>query len=465
MNGFVLRGCEVEGRIVDVRIRGARVTDVGDVRCGPDEEAIDALGGALLPGLHDAHLHLLALAAAARSLSCGPPVVTDRAGLAAALAGAPGDARGWVRGVGYVETVAGDLDAATLDRLHRDRPVRVQHRSGALWAVNSKGIERLGLDRTDHPGVERSADGSATGRLWRADTWLRTRLPATDLPDLETVGRRLAGFGITSVCDATPDLDQSALAALAEASARGALPTRLQVLGAPLQFGALPAPLTTGPYKIVLADSGLPDIDQLADRIRAAHSADRAVAVHCVTRQALVLLLATFDLTGVRTGDRIEHAAIVPADLIPRLARLRLHVVTQPGFLVDRGDDYLRDVAPDDLPDLYRCRSLLDAGILVSLSSDAPYGPLDPWQVMSAAAARTAASGVVLGVEETVSVERALAGYLSAPANPGGPPRRVEPGTRADLVLLDRPAVDLLIAPEAGAVRMTMFDGRVVAGR
>ena len=319
MNSFVLRGCEVEGRIVDVRIRGARVTDVGDVRCGPDEEAIDALGGALLPGLHDAHLHLLALAAAARSLSCGPPVVIDRAGLPAALAGAPADARGWVRGVGYVETVAGDLDAATLDRLHRDRPVRVQHRSGALWAVNSKGIDRLGLDRTDHPGVERSADGSATG-LWRADTWLRTRLPATDLPDLETVGRRLAGFGITSVCDATPDLDHSALASLAKASARGALPTRLQVLGAPLQFGALPAPLTTGPYKIVLADSGLPDIDQLADRIRAAHSADRAVAVHCVTRQALVLLLATFHLTGCgpaigsspRRSSRPTSSPVVP---------------------------------------------------------------------------------------------------------------------------------------------------------
>jgi predicted amidohydrolase YtcJ len=390
--------------------------------------------------------------------------VTGRPGLAAALVNAPTDADGWVRGVGYVETVAGDLDAATLDQLLADRPVRIQHRSGALWIVNGIGVERLGLDRADHPGVERSVDGSPTGRLWRADAWLRARLPPSDPPDLGAVGRRLAALGITSVCDASPDLDRHGLAALVEATASGALPTRLQVLGAALPVRELPAGVTVGPYKIVLADSALPGIDELAHRIQAAHSAGRAVAVHCVTREALVLLLATLELTGVRPGDRIEHAAIVPVELIPRVAVLGLRVVTQPGFLVDRGDDYVRDVASEDLPDLYRCRSLVDAGIPVSLSSDAPYGPLDPWLVMSAAASRTAASGAVVGAEERLPVERALLGYLSAPESPGGPPRRIRSGCPADLVLLDRPAADIVRAPDASAVRMTMSAGRVVAG-
>jgi hypothetical protein len=61
-------------------------------------------------------------------------------------------------------------------------------------------------------------------------------------------------------------------------------------------------------------------------------------------------------------------------------------------------------------------------------------------------------------------VERALLGYLCTPESPGGPPRRIRTGSPADLVLLDRPAADLVLAPVASAVRMTMSAGRVVAG-
>lgn len=53
---------------------------------------------------------------------------------------------------------------------------------------------------------------------------------------------------------------------------------------------------------------------------------------------------------GAPAGERIEHGALVPAALIDELARRRLPVITQPGFLADR------DAA--DLPDLYRCASL-----------------------------------------------------------------------------------------------------------
>jgi predicted amidohydrolase YtcJ len=94
--------------------------------------------------------------------------------------------------------------------------------------------------------------------------------------------------------------------------------------------------------------------------------------VHCVTREALVLLLAALDEAGPRPGDRIEHAALVPSELVPELARLGVRVVTQPGFLPHRGDDFLRDLPPQDRPDLYRCATLLRAGVPVASSSDAP---------------------------------------------------------------------------------------------
>jgi predicted amidohydrolase YtcJ len=211
----------------------------------------------------------------------------------------------------------------------------------------------------------------------------------------------------------------------------------------------MPAGLTAGPCKIVLADSGLPGLDDLTERIRIAHAAGRPVAVHSVTREALVLLLAALDAAGRMPGDRVEHAALVPAGLVGALRGLR--VVTQPGFLADRGDDYLRNVPESDHDDLYRCRSLLDAGVPVALSSDAPYGPLDPWLVMAAAARRRTPSGAVIGPGERLPPEAALAGFMDG--------RRVAPGERADLLLLKRPLSEQLAAPTPDAVRAVMIAG------
>ncbi|MCW2720728.1 amidohydrolase family protein [Pseudonocardia sp.] len=459
MTGLLLRDAEIEGRRADLRITGATVAEIGAaLPRRPGEEEIDADGGAVIPGLTDHHLHLHALAAVERSARCGPPAVHDRAALAAALAMAPADEHGWVRGVGYHESVAGLLDAAGLDTLHARRPVRVQHRSGALWIVNGPAAQILDLARADHPGVERDAHGRPTGRLWRADDWLRTRLPHGAPPDLTAVGARLARFGITAVTDATPDLDAAALDALGRA---GAVPQHVTLLGTPLGERP-PAGTATGPYKIVMADSGLPDLDALTRRIRAAHSTGRGVAVHCVSREALVLLLAALDNTGAHSDDRVEHAALVPAELIGDLRRL--HVVTQPGFLADRGDRYLLDLPATDHADLYRCRSLLDAGVPLALSSDAPYGPLDPWAVIASAVDRRVPGGAVAGPAERLTPAIALDAYLAPADNPGGPPRRVRPGEPADLVLLDAPLRDALTAPHADSVRATLIGGRIVHG-
>jgi predicted amidohydrolase YtcJ len=466
MRDLVIRGAQVAGRLADVRVAGGRIAEVGaELFPAPRERVLAACGGALLPGLYDSHLHLTALAAATTSVRCGPPDVPDAAALVAALGRAAPDAHGWIRGVGYAEPVAGDLDAAALDRLHDARPVRVQHRSGALWIVNSAGAGRLGLADADHPGIERDAGGTPTGRLWRADGWLRARLPASSPPDLAAVGARLCELGITAVADATPGLDDAALALLADATGRGDLPQRVELLGAPLEERDLGPRLTAGPWKIVLADSGLPDLDSLVECIRTAHAAGRSVAVHCVSREALVLLVAAVRISGVRPGDRIEHGSLIPVELVPELSRSGLRVVTQPGFLADRGDDYLADVPAGEHGDLYRCRSLLDAGVPVALSSDAPYGPLDPWAVMTAGVYRRTRSGAVAGGAERISFDSALAAYLGSPGDPGGKPRTVGPGMAADLVLLDRPLPDMADQPDAAAVRTVLIGGSVVLDR
>ncbi|MFD6064921.1 amidohydrolase family protein [Rhodococcus wratislaviensis] len=464
MTDLVIRDAEVNGVPgVDVAISDGRITAVGPNLVAPTADVIDAEGGALIPGLHDHHLHLHAMAADAASVRCGPPAVRDPAALADALAAAAGDDNGWVRGVGYIETVAGDLDADRLDRLHAARPVRIQHRSGAIWILNGAAVTAARLNDASHPGVERGPDGHPTGRVWRADTWLRDRLPPSRPPRLDKVGAALTRFGVTGVTDATPDLSPQSQAAIAAAMSSGELPQRVHLLGPLPDESPFPtARLTIGPYKIVLADSGLPYLDDLADRIREVHNQGRAVAVHCVTREALLILLAVLDEVGTLPGDRVEHGAIIPRETIDGLHRRGLTVVTQPGFLADRGDDYLRDVDEPDLPDLYRCRSLIDAGIPVALSSDAPYGPLDPWAVMAAAMSRRTPTGQVVGPGERITAAQAMAAYLAPPDNPGGNPRRIHVRATADLVLLRAPLADVLAAPSADTVRATTIGGTVV---
>lgn len=460
MTDLLLRSVELDGRLVDVAIAGGRITAVGRTLSTEGAEVLDGEGGAVLPGLHDHHLHLLATAAADRSVVVGPPAVRDAAGLAAALSGAdralaPG---AWLRAVAYHEVVAGDLDRHGLDRLVTARPVRVQHRTGARWTLNTAAVEALELDRRDHPGIERDGSGRPTGRLHRADGWLRDVLPHA-VPDLAPLGVRLAAFGITGVTDTTPFRAAADLEALAAA----ALPQRIVVTGGPGLAGApVPGPLERGPVKLVVDDGAYPALAELAHDMAVAHEHGRPVAVHCVTRAALVLALAAWDDAGSAPGDRVEHGAVIPPELFGALLRHGLTVVTQPGFVAERGDEYRRDVDPDDLPHLYRCRSLLDVGIPVAGSSDAPYSAPDPWAAMGAAVHRTTPSGAVLGPDEAVAPAQALALFLGSADAPGGPPRRVAVGQPADLCLLDRPLQDVLTRLTADDVVATIVAGKVV---
>jgi len=459
-----LRDVEVEGRRVDVRIDGGVIGAIE-----PSSRRVDGGGAALLPGLHDHHVHLLATAAALDSVVAGPPQVRSRADLVAALAAADG----WVRAVGYDESVAGPLDRAAVDGLRADTPVRIQHRSGALWTLNSAAVEALGLDDaadagTDLPeAVERDAAGRVTGRVWRGDDWLGDRMRAAGVhrsaPVLARVGTLLARCGVTGVTDATPTQSPATIGALSAAHLTGALPQRITLLAADAE--RVPGRAwAVGPAKIVVADHALPGLDELTDRIRAARAQDRAVAVHCVTHEALLLTLAALEDVGVRPGDRVEHAAVAPPEAVRRLAAAGVAVVTQPSLPALRGDEYLDGVDAADRPYLWPYRSLLDAGVRVGCSSDAPYGDPDPWAGVRAAVRRRTPSGRPIGAGERVTAAVALAGYLSAPEHPGGPPRAVRPGQPADLVLLDAPLAEVLADPDASRVRATLVGGQVVHG-
>ena len=232
---LIRRGMLPDGRIADLRV-GERIAEIAD-RLEPldSEQVVDADAGAVLPGLHDHHLHLRAMAAALDSLTVGPPQVRTKAQLAQALRTAEPGPDGWIRAVGYHASVAGELDRDQLDALVGDIPVRVQHRSGAMWILNSAALAAVGL--TDHPD----------GRLHSADDWadaLPRRVTA-----LVEITARLAGYGVTGITDATPDLTADDVASLSVAHRRGEIPQRLHFLA---------------PGKRILHDDRL-DVDELIE--------------------------------------------------------------------------------------------------------------------------------------------------------------------------------------------------------
>jgi predicted amidohydrolase YtcJ len=454
---LLLRDVGVDGARVDCSVRAGTIEVVGGALAAPPGgQVIDGRGGALLPGLADHHLHLFALAVAASSVDLEAGRTLDDVAPAADLVRGSG---GWVRVVGWDDETHGELDRDRLDALVEDVPVRVQHRSGALWVLNGRAIDLLSAAAAPPEGAERDGTGRLSGKVWRVDEWLRAGAGA--LPDLAAVGALLARVGVTAVTDASPQLDRVAVQAVHDAVTSGALPQHVLLLGADELPAAHPR-LAIGPRKLVVADHDLPDPDALAAAIATAHDDGRAVAVHCVSRAALALTISALRAASAREGDRIEHCAVADLGAVDELRSLRVTVVTQPSLVARRGSDYLDRHQPVEHGDLWRYRSLLDGGVRTVPSSDAPYGDPDPWATIRAAVTRQTPDGRVLGPAERVPARVALDGMLTSVEQPGGPVRRVAAGQPADLVLLRRPLGAVLAAPDAGAVAATVIDGRVV---
>jgi predicted amidohydrolase YtcJ len=347
------------------------------------------------------------------------------------LASAEAGEDGWIRAVGYHDSVAGPLDRAVLDAMVPTVPLRVQHRSGVLWMLNSAALVRVGL--AGHPD----------GRLRSADSWSDALSRGqTNLADLSA---RLSRYGITGITDATPDLDASDIVRLAELQRRGELRQQVHCLA---------------PGKRILHDDDL-DLERLAEWIADRHRCGGPVAIHCVTAAQLLVTIAALRQAGTHPRDRIEHAAVAPADCIADLAELAVSVITQPNFVAERGDQYLDDVPAAEHDQLWRVASLLRADVPVALSTDMPFGEPDPWAAMRAAVHRTTPSGAVLGADERVSARTALSMFFGYPDQPTRA-RTIQPGEPGDLCVLRVPPETALAELDAGMVAATIVGGQIV---
>lgn len=186
-------------------------------------------------------------------------------------------------------------------------------------------------------------------------------------------------------------------------------------------------------------------------------------AVHAIGDAAASAAIDAFERAATNgraiAGDRIEHAQLLAAADIPRMARLGLTASVQPEHALD--DRELTDsLWGDRAGDAYRIRSLLDGGVRVVLGSDAPVTPLDPWRAIATAVTRTRGDERPWQPGEAIALEQAIAASART---------RIAEGEPADLVVLTDAlpsAADLANDPNAaaGRLRSTAIAVTLIAG-
>lgn len=481
------------GRLVAIGTNGA----VLGLR-GPGTTVLDCRGATVLPGFIDAHLHLRAYVSTLLGIDCSPRVVRHMRQLQALLQDQarrvpPGQ---WLVGHGYDDFELAERRHPTrwdLDLVTPQHPVRLAHRSRHAWLLNSAALTQLDITRdfVAPPGgvVERDlTTGEPTGLLIDMDGYLRQRLPPVTTSGVYRQGVRqasqaLLAAGVTAVQDASMSNDLAACDMLHAWIAAGDLRPRVSLL---LGSSALPAAVAAGVkpgehaaalhvhgIKIRLDESSgalYPPQEILNAQVWEAHHLGFPVAIHAVDVPALISALHAIRLAQERWPradicHRIEHCALCPEVCIDELVELQVTVVTQPAFLWHHGRRYSADIAPEQQAWLYRVNSLLDRGVRVAGSSDAPVVPPQPLQGIQAAVTRQTPDGQIIGSEERVAVDTALGLFTQGAAwacGLGAEVGSITPGKRADLVVLEAdprrvPAAEIQQIP----VRMTLVDGVV----
>ena len=224
-----------------VAIKDSRFVFVGEDRdvaphIGPETHVVDLKGRMALPGLHDAHQHLLK--AQMRDINCNIPPNSGLEEIIAVLQGcAQGkDSNEWIVADVYRPDLFPDGKAHRryIDAAFPNTPVFIREWSYHHGLANSKALQIAGVDHDtlDPAGgkVLRDDDGEPTGELLSKATWLVIKaipsLPPVTVRDAVLRSSKLCSqFGITSAQEATATADM--LTEIKKLDEEGEWPLRL----------------------------------------------------------------------------------------------------------------------------------------------------------------------------------------------------------------------------------------------
>ena len=512
LNGEIYTGNRNQPWAEALLVRNGKIEAVGtgtDVlaAAGPGPEVVDLQGRMVMPGIHDAHLHLLFSGLKFKyeaRLSPDADAETIITELKSCSCAGPKDKHGnqWIIGGEFVPAnFTHGVDNTLLNEAFPDTPVYLYDYSIHHGLANAKALELAGLatdQAQENPGgrlVRDSTTGRLTGELVEQATWpVQSAIP--DYPQevyLDAVRwavSRCHEFGITSVQEASAS--PQALAALRTLDTDGELKLRVaaHLVWREEGFGMATAAelealirdrrswasphVDTSFIKIWLDGAPLPphytQSDLLEDEID-----DSKILV---PQDELVEALAKFDADGLQVkihcaGEGAIRAAL---DAIEHVRRINgtdgpTHELAHAGFISEAdysrlaGLDVVAEMSPAlwhipefGLQDGFRFKSVLAHQGKLTVGSD--------WIVLPSPNLFPGIQGMIEHGQESVDLATALEAVTLAGAKAVGKEDiqgTLETGKSADFIVLDR---NLFTIPtsEIGAtvVGMTVFEGDIV---
>lgn len=485
------------GRIVAVGT-DREMTALADAD-GGQVQVTDLGGRTVIPGFIETHNHpmLFGLTLTAAVEAGTPPNETiadivDRVEHACREA----DAGAWVRGYRYDDTLLADNRhpvAADLDPVSPDNPVCLTHISAHFAVVNTAGLRALGITR-DSPdpeggAIDRGSDGEPTGLLIETAAFAAyAAMPQAEHADLvealDLAGKTYLAEGVTTVCDlglgltggpGEFDAYRAAITGgrfrtrvrgylvpelvpgLGEGQVRlpgleldGISPDAFRIIGGKLwsdgSIQGLTGALEEG-YACAPDQTGMliyPQA-QLVAMVAALHAAGLQVAVHGNGDRAIGMIIAAYRALGAEPladdrRHRIEHCQMVHDEQLEEMARsgvLASFFIKHVYYWGDRHRD--RFIGPERASRIDPLAAAISHGVEFGLHSDTPVVPVAPLEGIWCAVNRITRNGQVLGAEQAIDVETALAGYTSRAAHlihAEETAGRLVPGADADLVVL-----------------------------
>ncbi len=468
---------------------------------------LDLAGRALLPGFNDAHIHVWKVGHLLTSLvdlrdAASVGMVRER------LRARSTDGEGWLlaRGVNELKLAEGRLPTREeLDAWFPNRPVWITRVCNHVGLANSAALRAAGVQRGTEspPGGEVRRDDAA--ELTGVFTENAMRLVSDRIPPptdealrkmVRAANARLLSLGVTAATD--PGVDDQLLSVYRAMDVAGELRGRYNVMRLAPENAASEAmsewapPTLTNCLRIETAklfmDGGLSgataalsvpyrhadtrgvlryERDEYAALCRKADAAGYRVATHVIGDRAITTALDAYEaLPRIAKRARFEHFGLPPSADLLRASRLGIGVATQAIFLPELGANF-RKYLPGDFPITpYPIRAMLDVGLTVALSTDAPV-VIDerPLAGVAAAARRLSGDGAPIGPEEAITVREGLLAYTAAGAALSGDADRfgtIGVGQLADLVVLNQSPLATPVEELADIeVAMTLVGGEV----
>lgn len=493
--------------VVDQRI--AMIGSVDECReAAPAAAArIDLQGGHVTAAFIDAHVHTVQLAT--RSLEVdlsaadGFAELAQQAGTALRTGGAGRTDTGWLLGAGWNAGAWADrrpADLATLDRATGDTPVALHSADLHAYWLNTAALARLGVEPHLAPeGVVAEAPAFAVQHQ------IERSIRGTIEDRILGVLHELTRAGVAGVHDIDDRIARETFQRLAT---ERALPLRVhkltidaeldEVADAGIHTGSGDAWLDYGGVKLFsdgalgshtcflsepFADRpdsrGVEAIDAVELRRMIARCTERgfSTAIHAIgdaaVRNAADALTASRGASiGAAVPHRIEHAQHVRREHLGLLARSGAFAVMQSESCISDIDMVERRLGRRELVS-YGWRTLLEHGVPVAFSSDAPVEGIRPLHGIHAAVTRARPDGTPVGgwqPHERLTRSQAWRAYTATAAGAAGHTDRgrLAPGMLADFIVLDRDprTVDAAALRDAEVVRtvvggVTRWDAHV----